>query len=55
MKKDCRVKEKINNKIYINRKDLNKIKPFIEPFFVDHFKYKINFEIQLVPNYKITF
>ena len=28
---------KPSSKIY-----LNKIKPFIEPFFIDHFKYKIN-------------
>lgn len=35
-------KEKKNFRIYINEKDLTKIKPFIEPYFVDHFLYKIN-------------
>ncbi len=35
-------KEKNNFRIYINKKDLMKIKPFIEPHFVDHFLYKIN-------------
>lgn len=33
--------EKLNYKLYINKKDLNKIKPFIEPYFLDHFLYKI--------------
>jgi len=35
-------KEKNNFRIYINKKDLMKIKPFIEPYFVNHFLYKIN-------------
>lgn len=35
-------KEKMYFRIYINGKDLLKIKPYILPFFVDHFKYKIN-------------
>ena len=35
-------KEKNNFRIYINEKDLKKIKQFIEPYFVDHFLYKIN-------------
>lgn len=34
-------KEKNKFRIYINEKDLKKIKPFIEPYFVDHFLYKI--------------
>lgn len=34
-------KEKNKFRIYINEKDLKKIKPFIEPFFVNHFLYKI--------------
>ena len=29
-------------RIYINEADLKKIKPFIKPYFVDHFLYKIN-------------
>lgn len=29
-------------RIYINEKDLIKIKPFIKPFFIEHFIYKIN-------------
>jgi hypothetical protein len=28
--------------IYLNEKSLMKIKPFIKPYFVDHFLYKIN-------------
>lgn len=32
----------INYKIYLNSVDLNKIKPFIKPYFVKHFLYKIN-------------
>ena len=32
----------INYKIYLNSEDLNKIKPFIMPYFVKHFLYKIN-------------
>lgn len=35
-------KEKKFFRIYINKIDLIKIKPFIEPYFVDHFLYKIN-------------
>ena len=35
-------KEKIYFRIYINEKSLMKIKPFIKPYFVDHFLYKIN-------------
>jgi hypothetical protein len=35
-------KEKDNFRIYINNKDLMKIKPYILPYFVDHFLYKIN-------------
>jgi hypothetical protein len=35
-------KEKKNFRIYINEKSLMKIKPFILPYFVDHFLYKIN-------------
>jgi hypothetical protein len=35
-------KEKNKYRIYINRKCLLKIKPFITPFFADHFLYKIN-------------
>ena len=35
-------KEKDKFRIYINEKSLKKIKPFILPFFVDHFLYKIN-------------
>ena len=34
-------KEKNYFRIYINGKSLMKIKPFIEPYFVDHFLYKI--------------
>ena len=34
-----------NNKprIYINRAELNKIKPLIRPYFVDRFLYKITY------------
>jgi len=35
-------KEKNNFRIYINKKSLDKIKPFIIPYFVNHFLYKIN-------------
>ena len=35
-------KEKNYFRIYINEKSLMKIKPFIKPYFVDHFLYKIN-------------
>lgn len=35
-------KEKNKFRIYINEKSLIKIKPFIQPYFVDHFLYKIN-------------
>jgi hypothetical protein len=35
-------KEKDNFRIYINGKDLIKIRPYILPYFVDHFLYKIN-------------
>lgn len=35
-------KEKKYFRIYINGKSLMKIKPFIQPYFVDHFLYKIN-------------
>lgn len=31
-----------NWKIYINGKDLNKIKPYIKPYFANHFLYKLN-------------
>ena len=36
--------QKENNiyRIYINGKCLSKIRPYITPFFVDHFLYKIN-------------
>ena len=34
-------KEKEKFRIYINEKSLMKIKPFILPYFVDHFLYKI--------------
>lgn len=34
-------KEKNKFRIYINEKSLIKIKPFIIPYFVDHFLYKI--------------
>ena len=36
-------KEKNKFRIYINEKNLIKIKPFILPYFVDHFLYKINY------------
>jgi hypothetical protein len=35
-------KEKGKFRIYINNKDLIKIKPFIKPYFLDHFLYKID-------------
>jgi len=35
-------REKNKFRIYINEKSLMKIKPFILPYFVDHFLYKIN-------------
>jgi hypothetical protein len=35
-------KEKNKFRIYLNEKSLIKIKPFILPFFVDHFLYKLN-------------
>jgi rRNA maturation endonuclease Nob1 len=35
-------KEKNKFRIYINEKSFIKIKPFILPFFVDHFLYKLN-------------
>jgi hypothetical protein len=35
-------REKNKYRIYINEKSLIKIKPFILPYFVDHFLYKIN-------------
>jgi hypothetical protein len=35
-------KEKNKFRIYINEKSLIKIKPFIKPFFVDHFLYNLN-------------
>lgn len=35
-------REKNKFRIYINGKSLMKIKPFILPYFVDHFLYKIN-------------
>ena len=35
-------KDKKNFRIFIKNKDLIKIKPFIEPYFIDHFQYKIN-------------
>jgi len=35
-------KEKNKFRIYINEKSLMKIKPFISPYFVEHFLYKIN-------------
>lgn len=34
-------KEKNNYRIYINKADLNKIRPHLLPHFVDHFLYKI--------------
>jgi hypothetical protein len=33
-------KEKNNYRIYINKADLNKIRPHLLPHFVDHFLYK---------------
>ena len=33
---------RVNYKIYLNSVDLNKIRPFILPYFVKHFLYKIN-------------
>jgi len=35
-------KERKNFRIYISNKDLMKIRPYIYPYFVDHFLYKIN-------------
>jgi LAGLIDADG DNA endonuclease family len=35
-------KEKSNYRIYINRKDLNKLLPYIKPYFIDSFLYKIS-------------
>jgi len=35
-------REKNKFRIYINEKSLMKIKPFILPYFVNHFLYKIN-------------
>jgi hypothetical protein len=35
-------REKNKFRIYLNQKSLIKIKPFILPYFVDSFKYKIN-------------
>lgn len=35
-------KEKDKFRIYLNEKSLMKIKPFILPYFVDHFLYKVN-------------
>jgi hypothetical protein len=35
-------KEKDKFRIYLNEKSLIQIKPFILPFLVDHFLYKIN-------------
>ena len=35
-------KEKNKFRIYINEQSLMRIKPFILPYFVDHFLYKIN-------------
>jgi hypothetical protein len=35
-------KEKKNYRIYINKADLNKIRPHLLPHFVDHFLYKIS-------------
>ena len=32
----------VNYKIYLNSVDLNKIRPFILPYFVEDFKYKIS-------------
>jgi len=34
-------KEKDKFRIFINEQNLKKIKPFILPYFVDHFLYKI--------------
>jgi hypothetical protein len=34
-------KEKNNYRIYINKANLNKIRPHLLPYFVDHFLYKI--------------
>ena len=36
-------KEKKNFRIYINKKELNLIIPYIKPYFVKHFLYKIHF------------
>ena len=33
--------DKLKPRIYINKKELLKILPFIKPYFVDHFLYKI--------------
>jgi hypothetical protein len=33
--------EKLKPRIYINKKELLKILPFIKPYFDDHFLYKI--------------
>ena len=35
-------KEKFNYRIYINNKELNKIKPYIKPFILKPFRYKIH-------------
>jgi hypothetical protein len=35
-------KEKNNSRIYINQIDLEKIRPFILPYFHPHFLYKID-------------
>lgn len=34
-------KEKKRHRIYINEKDLNKLKPYLIPHFINHFLYKI--------------
>jgi LAGLIDADG DNA endonuclease family len=34
--------EKGKPRIYINKKELSKILPYIKPYFVDHFLYKID-------------
>lgn len=34
-------KEKNNYRIYINKKNINKLKPYLLPYFLDHFIYKL--------------
>jgi hypothetical protein len=35
-------KEKHKSRIYINQKELSKLLPYIKPYFVNHFLYKIH-------------